>query len=215
MAFVFTPTCPGTGPWYIDREDCIGDSLIYINANTGYLDCKINSLSANTKEYVDTFNRARTYSAINRTFTDLRTIAPVGGGTVASPVWYTYLSAGNIVSTAKTFQINGRINYDVYVGTASRASAVVDWFGRLIINDTIVVDVNGTNGHGGEFSSTYHLLLQAAYTLPNDVTISSIKLQLANPYNANPVINNTHQGADTYVSNNNIYYSSRLDVIAF
>jgi hypothetical protein len=45
MAFVFTPTCPGTGPWYIDREDCIGDSLLYINANTGYLDCKIDSLS--------------------------------------------------------------------------------------------------------------------------------------------------------------------------
>ena len=45
MAFVFTPTCPGTGPWYIDREDCIGDSLLYINANTGYLDCKISSLS--------------------------------------------------------------------------------------------------------------------------------------------------------------------------
>lgn len=43
MAYVFTPTCPGTGPWYIDREDCIGDSLLYINANTGYLDCKINS----------------------------------------------------------------------------------------------------------------------------------------------------------------------------
>jgi hypothetical protein len=43
MAFVFTPTCPGTGPWYIDREDCIGDSLVFINANTGYFDCRINS----------------------------------------------------------------------------------------------------------------------------------------------------------------------------
>ena len=53
MAFVFTPTCPGTGPWYIDREDCIGDSLIYINANTGYLDCKINSLSANTSTQIN------------------------------------------------------------------------------------------------------------------------------------------------------------------
>ena len=48
MAFVFTPTCPGTGPWYIDREDCIGDSLVYINANTGYFDCKINSLSTSS-----------------------------------------------------------------------------------------------------------------------------------------------------------------------
>lgn len=54
MAFVFTPTCPGTGPWYIDREDCIGDSLLYINANTGYLDCKIDSLSANTSTQINT-----------------------------------------------------------------------------------------------------------------------------------------------------------------
>ena len=53
MAFVFTPTCPGTGPWYIDREDCIGDSLLYINANTGYLDCKISSLSATTNTQIN------------------------------------------------------------------------------------------------------------------------------------------------------------------
>jgi hypothetical protein len=52
MAFVFTPTCPGTGPWYIDREDCIGDSLVYINANTGYLDCRISSLSSNTNTQI-------------------------------------------------------------------------------------------------------------------------------------------------------------------
>ena len=210
-----------SGPFNIELTDCMGDSVSVINANTNYLASFTTAISATaaTKEYVDTFNRARTYRAINRTFTDLRTIAPPRAGTeaanIANPAWHTYLSAGNIVSTAKTFQINGRINYDVYVGTATRASAVVDWFGRLIINDSIVVDVNGTNGHAGEFTSTYHLLLQAAYTLPNDVTISSIKLQLANPYNANPVINNTHQGANTYVSNNNIYYSSRLDVIAF
>jgi len=37
MANTFTPSEPTSGPWYIDREDCIGDSLGYINANTNYL----------------------------------------------------------------------------------------------------------------------------------------------------------------------------------
>ena len=210
-----------SGPFNIELTDCMGDSVSVINANTNYLASFTAAVSATaaTKEYVDTFNRARTYSAINRTYTGLRTIAPPGTGILAqrlaNPLWTTYLSAGNIVSTAKTFQINGRINYDVYFGGSSKGAAVVDWFGRLIINDSIVVDVNGTNGHAGSFSSTYHLLLQAAYTLPNNITISSIKLQLANPNDANPVINNTHSGTDAYASNNNIYYSSRLDVIAF
>lgn len=34
MASVLTPSLPLTGPWLIDREDCIGDSLVNINANT-------------------------------------------------------------------------------------------------------------------------------------------------------------------------------------
>lgn len=170
---------------------------------------------AATKQYVDNFSRVRTYSAVNRTYTELRNIAPSTGSTLKNPIWYTFLEIQNIISTAKSFQINGRINYDVYVGSATRAAAVVDWFGRLIINDTIVVDVNGTNGHGGDLSSTYHLLLQAAYTPPSNVTINSIKLQLSNPNNANPVINNTHSGDNIYATNDSIYYSSRLDVIAF
>lgn len=38
MANLFTPSLVGAnGPWYIDREDCLGDSLQYINANTNYL----------------------------------------------------------------------------------------------------------------------------------------------------------------------------------
>jgi hypothetical protein len=41
MATIFTPTQPANGPWQIDREDCIGDSLQYINANTNYLAAQI------------------------------------------------------------------------------------------------------------------------------------------------------------------------------
>lgn len=43
MANTFTPAAPISGPWYIDREDCIGDSLQYINANTNYLGVQIQS----------------------------------------------------------------------------------------------------------------------------------------------------------------------------
>ncbi len=51
MANIFIPSPPLSGPWYIDREDCIGDSLSYINANTNYLASKIETLDTdlNTK----------------------------------------------------------------------------------------------------------------------------------------------------------------------
>jgi hypothetical protein len=47
MASIFTPSTPITGPWVIDREDCIGDSLGFINANTNFLGVRVNTLSAN------------------------------------------------------------------------------------------------------------------------------------------------------------------------
>jgi len=45
MASIFTPTSNNlSGPWNINREDCIGDSLGYINANSNYFGLKINTL---------------------------------------------------------------------------------------------------------------------------------------------------------------------------
>jgi len=45
MANILTISCLNpTGPWSIDREDCIGDSLNYINLNTNYLACGIQTL---------------------------------------------------------------------------------------------------------------------------------------------------------------------------
>jgi hypothetical protein len=47
MANIFVPTPINlSGPWNIAREDCIGDSLGYINANTNYLAYNLNTLSA-------------------------------------------------------------------------------------------------------------------------------------------------------------------------
>ena len=45
MASIFTPTSNNlSGPWNINRDDCIGDSLGYINANSNYFGLKINTL---------------------------------------------------------------------------------------------------------------------------------------------------------------------------
>ena len=84
MAYTFTPTCPGTGPWYIDREDCIGDSLLYINANTGYLDCRISSLSANTNTQINNL----------------------------STIPYTRLNDGNQSGSAPIFGARAWVNFD-------------------------------------------------------------------------------------------------------
>lgn len=45
MANILLPAPPITGPWYIDREDCIGDSLTFINANTNFFASRVNTLS--------------------------------------------------------------------------------------------------------------------------------------------------------------------------
>jgi len=61
MANIFTPVIPATGPWTINREDCIGDSLGYINANTNYFGTQIVALSTNV-------------SSISSTLTNLNTV---------------------------------------------------------------------------------------------------------------------------------------------
>jgi hypothetical protein len=107
MAFVFTPTCPGTGPWYIDREDCIGDSLLYINANTGYLDCKIDSLSANTSTQINSLS-ANTSTQIN----NLSTYAT--GTALISNNGYQILPGGLIMQWGVTGNVSGDSAVTVY-----------------------------------------------------------------------------------------------------
>jgi hypothetical protein len=60
MANIFTPSLPANGPWYIDREDCIGDSLSYINANTNYLAARIENLNSSVDTRVNTISSSIT-----------------------------------------------------------------------------------------------------------------------------------------------------------
>lgn len=55
MANLFTPSLVGAnGPWYIDREDCLGDSLQYINANTNYLAAYTAAVSSTASSQINT-----------------------------------------------------------------------------------------------------------------------------------------------------------------
>jgi hypothetical protein len=49
MAKTLTLNCPGTGPWEIEMDDCIGNSLEYINANTNYLACGVKNITDQAK----------------------------------------------------------------------------------------------------------------------------------------------------------------------
>jgi len=59
MANIFTPGLPvSVGPYYIDRDDCIGDSLAWINANTNYLGYNISLNTANIASLQTQINNA-------------------------------------------------------------------------------------------------------------------------------------------------------------
>jgi hypothetical protein len=159
MAFVFTPTCPGTGPWYIDREDCIGDSLVFINANTGYFDCKIDSLSANTSTQINNLSTVP-YTRLNDG--NQTGNAPIFGarawgrfnGDVANGL-ITPLDSGNILSINKvglgiytvTFAIPmSTPNYAV-TGTIAHKGGITRSVNMDIVNQT-TTSFNINTGYG-------------------------------------------------------------------
>lgn len=164
-----------------------------------------------TKRYVDRISLPARYTTINRTFQPLRPIVP--GSSTASPVWYTYLEPiTGIDSKSRVLQISARVVYDRNPNEPT--DSIKDFFGRIIINDDTtngIVDINGANCHE-DYSQTNFLLLQGTYNITAPVV--SVKLQLTNPYNQNPVLNSNHFHSNIYTGNN-IYYASRLDVIAF
>lgn len=159
MAFVFTPTCPGTGPWYIDREDCIGDSLVFINANTGYFDCKIDSLSANTSTQINNLSTVP-YTRLNDG--NQTGNAPIFGarawgrfdGTGANGS-KTPLGSGNVTSINKvgtgnytvTFAIPMPTSNYAVTGTIAHAGGITRSVNMDIVNQTTTSFVIET-GHG-------------------------------------------------------------------
>lgn len=195
----------------IAPTECIGDSLTKINDNFANLDTTL-CTAYNGVVTLSSLNAATmSFNDINRTAQNLRTIAP--GSTVNAPVWYNYLQITNVPSNPnkpRVLQATGRINFE-----SNATNPVIDFFGRLIINDTQIIDINGSNCHVS-YSSTHHLLLNGTYTIPVGTGNNTVKLQLANPYNVDPSINGNHfWNNNLYTSNNNIYYASRLDVILF
>jgi hypothetical protein len=87
MASILVPAIPVTGPWLIDRNDCIGDSLPFINANTNLFTTNIKSLST----------LLLTLSSLNRGLS----------GIVTPTINLTY---NNNLNTLSAEVINGSIN---------------------------------------------------------------------------------------------------------
>jgi hypothetical protein len=199
----------------IAPTECIGDSLTKINNNFTNLDTALCTTYTGVVTLSSLYTTTMAFSAVNKTAQGLKAIAP--GSTVSAPVWYNYLTITNIPSNPnkpRIIQATGRINFESNASGAP-GYAVIDFFGRLIVNDTQIIDINGSNCHVS-YSSTHHLLLNGTYTIPAGTGVNSVKLQLANPYDTNPTINGNHfWNNNLYTTNNNIYYASRLDVILF
>lgn len=87
MANIFTPTSINiSGPWNIAREDCIGDSLGFINANTNYLAYTINALSANNTTLINSLSSQTTSTGAVLQIISTTQVPPniTAGATIAS-----------------------------------------------------------------------------------------------------------------------------------
>lgn len=91
MANIFTPTIINlSGPWNISREDCIGDSLGFINANTNYLAYGIEALSATALTRINSLSSTLVDSNAGAVviFQDQKANNSAGG-TITANVWTT------------------------------------------------------------------------------------------------------------------------------
>jgi hypothetical protein len=101
MANIFVPTPINlSGPWNIAREDCIGDSLGYINANTNYLAYTIETLSATTFSRINSLSGETINSNVGAVviFQDQRPQNTNAGGSVAA-TWNTRIINTKVIDT--------------------------------------------------------------------------------------------------------------------
>lgn len=103
MANLFTPAAPANGPWFIDREDCIGDSLSYINANTNYFGVQIAQVASNTN-VVNQITPTALFTPVNfltRSNQNVTAASWTANGTTATTPWWSGVQTANL-ATAPT-----------------------------------------------------------------------------------------------------------------
>jgi hypothetical protein len=101
MANIFVPTPINlSGPWNIAREDCIGDSLGYINANTNYLAYTIETLSATSLTRINNLSGETVNSNAGAVviFQDQKPQNTQGGGSTAN-TWVTRVINTKVADT--------------------------------------------------------------------------------------------------------------------
>jgi hypothetical protein len=129
MANILIPAPPITGPWYIDREDCIGDSLTFINANTNFLASRVNTLST---LFLATSAFSRNLSAfstptLNLTYNSLTNII---SGEIPNNCITTAKLGGDILQTGRALLTSASLSAlrDVSIQTLTNSQALV-WNG--------------------------------------------------------------------------------------
>jgi len=122
------PYLPVTGPYYIDREDCLGDSLKYINDNTNYF-------ASITNKAVSLYNNIRLaltndpvpYSGTNDLISTNLYVHPYNGNAIslydsASQSWRVLTLNSPLIFPLAGLAAN--TNYDIYLYNNSGTIAV-------------------------------------------------------------------------------------------
>jgi hypothetical protein len=132
------PYLPVAGPYYIDREDCLGDSLKYINDNTNYF-------ASITNKAVSLYNNIRlsltTDPVPSGGFNDITStnlyVHPYNGNAIslydnASQSWRVYTL--NSILTFPLVGLAANSNYDIYLynNSGTIAAEFVPWSSHAI-----------------------------------------------------------------------------------
>jgi len=118
MANIFTPGPPiAAGPYYIDREDCIGDSLAWINSNTNYLATNILQNTSN----INNLQTQLTNATSPGTILQSQIVSQVLG-TIASPAALTDVAGMPVISINNRKQNISKILIELTGGRYSAPS---------------------------------------------------------------------------------------------
>lgn len=145
MANLFTPANPATGPWYIDREDCIGDSLSYINANTNYLGSQLDINAANLAINAANLATLRTEVQTLSTWTDINLNDNTTFFDVSGSIYRVFLYDTKNVSSNLTSSTNPAV---LYIGGQTREDLI--WIAHSSVtshikfNSKTIYRVNGS-----------------------------------------------------------------------
>ena len=144
MANTFTPGGPTSGPWYIDRDDCIGDSLAYINANANYLATNIIQNTASINSLQTQINNATLPGTVIQS-----SYAQISAGDITrNSVTPTEVTQIGTVTIASRQQTTSDIRIELQGGSAFGGTAGSGFRTWFYVNEGSGWQIPTTGGNG-------------------------------------------------------------------